>query len=281
MYARDYITLYGHAVLYYRRQQRLSTIRFISGYKLKCACARSDRVMNNNRSGLRNLAGFIANSITLNRFDYNPMAPKCHVSYERPNCVFLRSSKLRGTKSKDARVIPITSVASTLFQRLVDDPGRGMPSLREASSRFPHVALLTYMPGRCSRISGHNVARSRPPRRAGSYRATDWRNKATSRGARRATYVCEIAIEMLNLIIQNFNLPVVHRRASLPRRKNGTRRGGDMDMHRDELLSLLARDNGDKTRAHTRAVIRELIKMLARKDFYRGSDAPLYNPAEK
>lgn len=44
MYARDYITLYGHTVLYYRRQQRLSAIRFISGYKLKRACVRSDRL---------------------------------------------------------------------------------------------------------------------------------------------------------------------------------------------------------------------------------------------
>lgn len=44
-YMCDYMaTLYGHTVLYYRRQQRLSTIRFISGYKLKRACVRSDRL---------------------------------------------------------------------------------------------------------------------------------------------------------------------------------------------------------------------------------------------
>lgn len=56
-----------------------------------------------------------------------------------------------------------------------------------------------------------------------------------------------------------------------------TARGG-MDMHRDECSIFIVQDNGDKTHAHTLIVIREVIKMLAGKDFYRGSNVPLYNP---
>lgn len=51
------------------------------------------------------------------------MAPKYRVSYERPNCVFLRRDKFTGgTKSKDARYGTIARVANILssFQQLVD-----------------------------------------------------------------------------------------------------------------------------------------------------------------
>jgi len=51
-----------------------------------------------------------------------------------------------------------------------------------------------------------------------------------------------------------------------------------MDMHRDECSIFIVRDNGDNTRTHTLTVIQEIIKMSARKDFYRGSNVPLYNP---
>jgi len=63
------------------------------------------------------------------------------------------------------------------------------------------------------------------------------------------------------------------------RGRETVRDGGGMDIVTSSIFT--ARDNEDKTHARTRTVIREVIKMLAGKDFYHGSDVPPYNPRKR